>query len=74
MNNELKQGNLGDQVEAIVRRLICCYSCCNGVNTRSLTTIERDALSLSATERRIIYNDTTAQFEGWTGVAWVALS
>lgn len=35
-----------------------------------LTTTQRDALSLGASDTAVIYNTTTTQYEVWTGSAW----
>lgn len=41
------------------------------VEPTRLTTTQRDALSLGASDAAIIYNVTTDQHEFWSGAAWV---
>jgi|TARA_Y100000310_G_C20704425_1_gene834128 hypothetical protein len=40
----------------------------------TLTTTERNAFSYGATDRVLIYNETTEQFEYWNGSSWSSLN
>lgn len=44
------------------------------LETPRLTTAQRDAISLAATDTGVIFNTSTSSYEVWNGSAWSALA
>jgi hypothetical protein len=53
--------------------LLAINSTSGYVQFPSLTTTQRNALSMGGVSNAIIWNSTTAQYERWNGSAWAAL-
>ncbi len=43
-------------------------------NPLTLTTAQRDALVLGATDFLLIYNSTTSKLNFWNGIAWAVVT